>query len=170
MYKFALNKHDPSGTDIKDVIYIPATILASILLFNLLIAVVAEAYVQVSQNRIANDYIEVAAIINEYQSMAMWNWNHPLYRYLLVVQDAFKTRGENDLELVRSLRKAAATPKTVVLNPVGGGARADAWTKPVERIMKRLEEMNGRMNRMEETLTLISSRQVMGAADQSYEL
>ena len=47
MYQFALGKYDPSGSRIKDIIYVPATILITIILFTLLIAIVRYAYLQV---------------------------------------------------------------------------------------------------------------------------
>lgn len=84
MYQFALGKYDPSGTVLRDIIYIPATILVTVTLFNLLIAIVRDAYLKVKENRIANDYSEIVNIINDYQTMAMWNLNKASYRYLFV--------------------------------------------------------------------------------------
>ncbi len=84
MYKFDLGKSDPSGNTLKDIIYVPATILVTILLFNLLIAMVRDAYLKVKQNIVANDYIEIANIVNDYQSMARWNLHKSSYRYLFV--------------------------------------------------------------------------------------
>ena len=51
---------------IKDIIYIQSTILITIILFPLLIAIVRDAYLQVKQNRVANDYAEIAALVNHY--------------------------------------------------------------------------------------------------------
>ncbi len=84
MYKFDLGNSDPSGSTLKDIIYIPATIFVTILLFNLLIAMVRDAYLKVKQNIVANDYIEIANIVNDYQSMARWNLHKSSYRYLFV--------------------------------------------------------------------------------------
>lgn len=66
MYQFGIGKYDPSGSVLRDIIYIPATILVTVILFNLLIAIVRDAYLKVKENRIANDYIEIANIINDF--------------------------------------------------------------------------------------------------------
>lgn len=66
MYEFSLGKYNPSGDTLKNIIYIPATILVTITLFNLLIAIVRDAYLKMKSNRIANDYIEIGNIINDY--------------------------------------------------------------------------------------------------------
>lgn len=56
MYKFTIGKADPSGTTLKDVVFVPATIAVSIMLFNLLIAMIRDSFLKNKINRIPNDY------------------------------------------------------------------------------------------------------------------
>lgn len=66
MYKFTIGKSDPSGTTLQDFVYIPATIAVSVMLFNLLIAMIRDSFLKNKINRVPNDYKEIATIISDY--------------------------------------------------------------------------------------------------------
>ncbi len=102
MYQFTIGKFDPSGTTLQDFIYVPATLAVSVMLFNLLIAMIRDSYIKNKANRIANDYIEIAGIIHDYEMMAMWNLRKPCMRYMFLCQDASKASGINGLVFNRA--------------------------------------------------------------------
>lgn len=85
MYQFDLGRYNPTDNTLTKLIYIPATIFVSIMLFNLLIAIVRDSYLKVKSNRVANDYMEIANIINDYQTMARWNFKKSNPRYLFII-------------------------------------------------------------------------------------
>lgn len=66
MYKFTIGKFDPSGTTLQNFVYIPATIAVSVMLFNLLIAMIRDSFLKNKINRVPNDYKEIASIISDY--------------------------------------------------------------------------------------------------------
>lgn len=66
MYQFSIGKYSPTGNTLKQLVYIPAVILVTITLFNLLIALIRDIFLRVNKDKIAHDYFEIAEIINDY--------------------------------------------------------------------------------------------------------
>lgn len=93
MYKFAIKKADPSGTTLKDTIFVPGVFVVNIVLWTIMIVSIMGAYKKHRLRKIEHDYETVAGIIIDYMMMAKWNLKRPVFRTLLIIQNPYVKSG-----------------------------------------------------------------------------